>query len=88
MPSIGEWESVIESMNFMLASDNLAMYTDLNILYDNVSLARICEKFLKIQNPSIEDMNKVIAVSISWILSGCRFSENNEMNTSKLLNSI
>ena len=73
MPSNRHCESVIESMSFMLAFNNLIEYSDFNVLYDNVSLARICEKILKIENPNIEDMNRIIALSVSSVLSGSRF---------------
>ena len=59
MPSINQSESVIESFSFILAFSYLIQHSDFNILYDNISLAKICEKFIKLENPSLEDLNKI-----------------------------
>ena len=88
MPSNTESESVIESLSFMLAFNNFIEYSDLNILYDNISLAKIVEKFIKLDNPSFEDMNKIMAVSASSVFSGSRFLENGDFNTNKIISSL
>ena len=88
MPSNTECESVIESLSFMLAFHHFIEHSELNILYDNISLAKICNKFLKLEHPSIEDMNKIMAISASSVLSGSRFSGSSDFTIQKLIRNM
>ena len=88
IPSLYESESVIVPLSFVLAFRYFIENAHLNILYENSSLAKICEKFLKIENPSLEDMNKIIALSASSTLTASRFPSSSDFNVQKLIHSM
>ena len=88
MPSSTIADSVIESQSFMLSFHHFLENSEFNVMYDNTGLESICQKFLNISDPSFQDMNRVMAMSASSVLSGTRFPGSSDFNIQKIITSM
>ncbi|ETO15025.1 hypothetical protein RFI_22343 [Reticulomyxa filosa] len=70
---------VVEDYNALLASQCLISDTDINLLFDNESIYRICQRYLNIDRPDTSNVNYLIAKILSSATASMRF--NGELNT-------
>ena len=88
MPSSTISESISESISFVLSFNHFLENSELSIMYDNTGLDNICQKFLNISDPCFQDMNRVMAMSASSVLSGTRFPGSSDYNIQKIITSM
>ena len=66
-PSIGKSseDPIVASFNAVHAISHLLDETDLSVFYQNKALYSVCEKTLKIEQPSLADANRLIAQAVA-----------------------
>lgn len=81
-------ETVVEPYNTILTLSNLIKYASASIVLDNEALFDIAEKKLEIENPSLEDLNGVIANVLTNITASLRFSGTLNLDLGKLVTNL
>lgn len=79
-PSKDFSENVQEPLNVALGMSSFFEYCDLNFMFDNSTLIKICQNKLKIQNPVFKNLNSIVASVMSDISCSLRFP--GQLNTS------
>ncbi|KAJ7590074.1 beta-tubulin 2 [Mycena floridula] len=74
LPSPKVSEVVVEPYNAMLSTHQLLDSTDLTIAIDNEALYNICNNSLKINSPTFEDLNGLVAKVMCGVSTSLRFS--------------
>jgi len=74
VPAPGFPDFVIAPYNAALAIQDLLEYTHQVFLYDNLALTEIVQKSLEKDCPKMQELNNIIALCMSTITSGLRFS--------------
>lgn len=73
IPSPKVSDAVVEPYNATLATHRLLEYADLIFCIDNEALYDICFRTLKISTPTYEDLNHIIASTLSGLTTPLRF---------------
>lgn len=73
LPSPKASETVTEPYNAVLALNQLVECSDATYCLDNEALYNICGRTLKIEHPSHDDLNRLIALVMSGVTTGLRF---------------
>lgn len=81
-------ETVVEPYNTILALSRLIKYASASIVLDNEALFSIAENVLEIENPSLEDLNTIIAQVLTHITASLRFSGTLNLNLGKLVTNL
>lgn len=72
-PSSNTSNNVLDPYNTILATHHHLEYTDVNMVFDNEALHRICRRNLDIERPSFLNMNRLTAQVVSSITSSIRY---------------
>lgn len=83
LPSPTASNSVVEHYNTVLTLQKIATHLDVCVVVDNDALSSICERSLKLEDPSIDDMNQLVVNALSGISSGYRFRGRPAMGMAK-----
>jgi tubulin alpha len=65
--------AVTEPYNHVLAAHSLLEYTDVTLTYDNEGLYDCCRRKLSVERPSYENLNRLIAQTLSSMTASSRF---------------
>lgn len=66
--------SVVEPYNSVLSTHSLLEHNDVSVVLDNEAIYDICKRKLKVERPSYNNLNQMIAQVISSLTSSLRFS--------------
>jgi len=72
-PSPTTATSVVEPYNSVLSTHALLEHNDVTIVLDNEAIYDVCKTKLKIQKPSYQNLNRIIAQVVSSLTSSLRF---------------
>lgn len=81
-------ETVVEPYNSVLTLSNLIKYASASIVLDNEALFEIAENVLEIENPSLEDLNGIIAQGLTNLTASLRFSGTLNLDLGKLVTNL
>jgi len=73
MPSPRVSDTVVEPYNSLLALNQLIGNTDMTFCLDNEALYDICTRTLKLNFPTLPDLNHIIAMAMSGVTASFRF---------------
>ncbi|MHA1583640.1 MAG: tubulin beta chain [Promethearchaeota archaeon] len=81
-------ETVVEPYNTILTLSNLIKYASASVVLDNEALFAIAQKKLEIENPSLEDLNLIIAQVLTNVTASLRFSGTLNLDLGKLVTNL
>ncbi len=81
-------ETVVEPYNTILTLSNLIKYASASIVLDNEALFEIAKNKLEIENPSLEDLNMIIAQGLTNVTASLRFSGTLNLDLGKLVTNL
>jgi cell division GTPase FtsZ len=81
-------ETVVEPYNAILTLSKLIKYSSCSVILDNEALFSIAENKLEIENPSLEDLNLIIAQVITNVTASLRFSGTLNLDLGKLVTNL
>lgn len=81
-------ETVVEPYNAILTLSNLIKYASCSVVLDNEALFQIAENKLEIENPSLEDLNLIIAQILTNVTASLRFTGTLNLDLGKLVTNL
>jgi tubulin beta len=74
LPSPGQSDMLVEPYNAALSLSDIIQHSDQCFVFDNAALTDICQKALRMNVPKMISLNNIIALCMSGITSGLRFT--------------
>ncbi|CAK0889946.1 unnamed protein product [Prorocentrum cordatum] len=84
LPSKGQSDMLVEPYNASLSLADIINYSDQCFVFDNSALTDICQKSLRMDVPKMAKLNNIIALCMSGISSGLRFTGRLNVDLRKL----
>lgn len=87
-PSSSLLTSVMEPYNAVLSTHSLLEHSDATILYDNESIYKIMSDKLQIESPNYTNLNRLIAQSVSSLVTSTRYDGTQAMSLNSFLGNL